>query len=335
MIKSHTFDTAPGPLVANPDRIAGMLLGLAIGDALGNTTEGMLPAARRHVYGEIINYTHGAGRPSDDTQLAFWLLDQINQDGGFVPDNVAQRYASNQIYGIGSTTRRALDNYRRGVPWYKAGVASLGNGALMRIAPILVPHLRTGGAGLWSDTAQAVMLTHNHPTNIATCLAWVAMLWQLLAMAEPPPPEWYLDTYVAAAMQVEGHGASPRGGRYRDYHGPLWHYALRYVDEAYAAGVPVVHACNRWHSGAYLYETVPSVLYILMRHGREPVEAICRAVNDTKDNDTVAAIVGAALGALHGRVWLQHWVDNLLGRTMASDDGAVFRIIEEALEVWT
>jgi ADP-ribosyl-[dinitrogen reductase] hydrolase len=73
---------------------------------------------------------------------------------------------------------------------------------------------------------------------------------------------------------------------------------------------------NAWYSGAYLLETVPTVIYILMRHGHDPEEAIVRAVNDTKDNDTVAAIVGAAVGALHGRSGLPaRWIDNLLGRT--------------------
>jgi len=38
--------------------------------------------------------------------------------------------------------------------------------------------------------------------------------------------------------------------------------------------------------GAFLLETVPSVIYILMRHGNDPEESIVRAVNDTKDNDT-------------------------------------------------
>jgi len=39
-------------------------------------------------------------------------------------------------------------------------------------------------------------------------------------------------------------------------------------------------------------------------------------VNDTRDNDTVAAIVGAAVGALHGKSALPaRWIRNLLGRT--------------------
>ena len=43
-------------------------------------------------------------------------------------------------------------------------------------------------------------------------------------------------------------------------------------------------------------------------------QAIVRAANDTKDNDTVAAIVGTAVVALHGRTALpQHWIPDLLG----------------------
>ena len=74
------------------------------------------------------------------------------------------------------------------------------------------------------------------------------------------------------------------------------------------------------------------MLWILARHAHDPEEAIVRAVNDTDDNDTVAAIVGAAVGALHGRDALPaSWQRGLLGRTAASDDGRVFRLIEEAV----
>src|SRR5574340_1095042 len=38
------------------DKIAGMMLGLAIGDALGNTSESMVPTVRRHQYGWIDDY---------------------------------------------------------------------------------------------------------------------------------------------------------------------------------------------------------------------------------------------------------------------------------------
>ena len=56
-----------------------------------------------------------------------------------------------------------------------------------------------------------------------------------------------------------------------------------------------------------------------------------RAVNDTKDNDTVGAIVGAAIGALYGReAFARQWVTDLSGRTSMDDDGRGFEIIEAA-----
>jgi hypothetical protein len=62
------------------DRIRGMLIGLAIGDSLGNTTEGQLPSDRRERYGEVRDYlpnwyagNRSVGVPSDDTQLTFWM----------------------------------------------------------------------------------------------------------------------------------------------------------------------------------------------------------------------------------------------------------------------
>jgi ADP-ribosylglycohydrolase len=93
-----------------------------------------------------------------------------------------------------------------------------------------------------------------------------------------------------------------------------------------------LEASALWYSGAYLLETVPTVLHILMRHAGDPEEAIIRAVNDTKDNDTIAAIVGAAVGALHGCARLpDRWKRGLLGRTQKSDDGRICELIDESI----
>jgi ADP-ribosylglycohydrolase len=60
-----------------------------------------------------------------------------------------------------------------------------------------------------------------------------------------------------------------------------------------------------------------------------------RAVNDTVDNDTIGAIVGAVVGALHGKHRLPaRWLDGLLGRTAAADDGRVFELIAAARSLW-
>ena len=49
---------SPTPLPEERDfkRVEGMLLGLAIGEALCNTTESQLPTRRRQLHGEIQDY---------------------------------------------------------------------------------------------------------------------------------------------------------------------------------------------------------------------------------------------------------------------------------------
>jgi ADP-ribosyl-[dinitrogen reductase] hydrolase len=134
---------------------------------------------------------------------------------------------------------------------------------------------------------------------------------------------------------VEGEVRLTSRGAPLDYTGPLWRLVDLNVRRALAESLTVVRACGEWYSGAYLLETVPSALFILARHGEDPEEAIVRAVNDTRDNDTIATIVGAAMGALHGKAKLpQRWIAGLSGRTAADDDGRIFELITAAEEKW-
>jgi len=352
--RAELFEQAPAPLPGAPspgapvdpelwDRVEGMLLGIAVGDALGNTTEGMTPADRREQYGEVRDYlphwrSKELARPTDDTQLAFWTLDQLLVARGLVPHRLAQRFSSERIIGIGQAVSQAMEAVRLGYrPWYQCGARSAGNGALMRIAPVLVPYLREPSAGLWADTALAAIVTHNDAASTSACLAFVAMLWDLLGMEAPPEPGWWRRRYVEVARDLEGETEyEPRGGAWRGrYRGPLWRFVDERLADAEARDLSALEACDEWYSGAYLLETAPSVLYILARHGADPEEAIVRAVNDTRDNDTIAAVVGAAVGALHGASALPgRWVEQLPGYTRAHDEGEVQRVIARAKERW-
>ncbi len=338
---------APAPLPAARfrDRAAGMLIGLAVGDALGNTSEGRNPDERRRQLGEVRDYLPNrhadgscVGLPSDDTQLAFWLLEHLlEHDGRVEPAALAQTWATRRIFGIGKSMREFVDRFREERrPWEEAGVASAGNGALMRVAPVLLPHLAAPSPALWADAILASMVTHNDATSTSACVAFAAMLWDLIAMDAPPAPAWWLERYVQLAAPLEG-AVALRSRKAGDaWRGPLHRFVAERCGAALAAGLPTREACDGWYSGAYLLETVPSALYILARHGHDAEEAIVRAVNDTRDNDTVAAIVGAAVGALHGRSGLPpRWLGGLTGRTAEADDGRVFALVELALDRWT
>ena len=332
-------DRVTGPV--SPDRIRGMLLGLAIGDALGNTSEGLTAADREARFGEIRDYLPNrhaggtrAGLPSDDSQLAFWTLESLLERGGLDPEDISARFASRQIFGIGKSVQQFLSNRGQGItPWYRCGAESAGNGALMRIAPIVLLHPDGTGPALWLDTALASIVTHRDACSVAACVAFTDLLARLLRLPAPPTAEWITGTFIATTRQVcTDEPYRPRGGRFKDWEGSFPDYLERVLGEAARQRWSTREACDAWQSGAYLLETVPSVLWILTNHAHDPEEAIVRAVNDTHDNDTVAAIVGAAVGALHGVLALPaSWRAGLLGRTGASDDGAVFRLVEAAV----
>ena len=102
--------TPPHKAITSIDerRIRGMLVGLAIGDLLGNKTEGLLPRERRTKHGEIRDYLHQddngkcVGLPSDDTQVAFLTLESTQKfvrgikEGSF---NVLPRKRSKEVCG--------------------------------------------------------------------------------------------------------------------------------------------------------------------------------------------------------------------------------------------
>ena len=332
--------TAPvsGPVA--DDRTRGMLLGLAIGDALGNTSEGLTAAQREAEFGEIRDYCpnrHADGRrvglPSDDSQLAFWTLESLLERRELDPDDLAARFASRQIFGIGQSVRQFLENRGQGIaPWYRCGAESAGNGALMRIAPVVLLHPRGTSAALWLDAALASIVTHRDACSVASCVAFVDLLARLLRSPAPPEPDWYITTFMQTLRRVCAEEAyRPRGGQFAGREGPFPGYVEHVLEAAARHGWSTREACDAWRSGAYLLETVPSVLWILAHHAHDPEEAIVRAVNDTWDNDTTAAIVGSAVGALHGADALPaRWKSGLLGRTQAADDGQVFRLVEAA-----
>ncbi len=331
------------------NRVRGMLLGLAEGDSLGNTSEGMRPAGRREAYGEIRDYLPNrreemlpVGLPSDDTQLAFWTLESLLRRGYLDPADLAETFTrKDRIFGIGSTVTAFLFAYRFSAKrWFEAGQPSAGNGALMRIAPVLLPHLQSTTAALWVDVVAATVLTHRDEAAVAACVGFIGLLAECLARREDgaPPGRWWPETFLRYARPAEAPGGAsvyrsrvPGDG----FRGSLCDRVEQEVLPAVAAGTSVFEAAERWYSGAYLLETVPCILLTLARHGGGPEEAIVRAVNDTKDNDTVAALVGAAVGALHGEASLPaRWREGLLGRTREEDEGHVQELIDRAAQAF-
>ena len=162
------------------DRFQGCLLGVAIGDALGRAGEGRSPDATvRHYGGPLRSYQRWSGWTSgptgtitDDTQMTLCIAESIIATGGVEPADIGRRFVKWVDYGRGKGRAcvEACLRLQAGISWHESGVDSAGNGAAMRTAPIGLlrahdlPRLRL-------DAGLACLITHAHPTAIASAIA--------------------------------------------------------------------------------------------------------------------------------------------------------------------
>ena len=95
--RGKVFSTIPAKLdlakIRTGERIEGMLLGVAVGDALDHSTEWKFdPESRHEKYGMILDNLQDSetrpGRISDDSQMTFWLVERLLARGHFEFDDV-------------------------------------------------------------------------------------------------------------------------------------------------------------------------------------------------------------------------------------------------------
>jgi ADP-ribosylglycohydrolase len=175
------------------DRIAGVLLGAAAGDALGvpyefasPPPEGEVPQMRG---GGLGNYA--PGEYSDDTQMAVCIA-EVAATGSDLRDPAAldriavnfRRWRTEGASDIGIQTRKVLDDVRNfpeeglgaemresGRLLHERSGRSAGNGSLMRTGIVALRYLHDRGA--MADAAQAVsQLTHWDPLAAEGCILW-------------------------------------------------------------------------------------------------------------------------------------------------------------------
>lgn len=156
------------------NRIQGCLLGLAVGDALGATYEGLFADVImsygggdeivKHESGEKLYYT-------DDTQMMIGVAQTLVKHGEIVPDDLCRRFAQNyqKGRGYGQGVRPVIEAMAVGefdqekTPFLVFKDGSYGNGAAMRVAPI---GLLFDGNDLVSQSDLASKVTHMHQLGL-------------------------------------------------------------------------------------------------------------------------------------------------------------------------
>jgi len=277
-------------------RAKAALLGLAVGDALGATTEFMKPGEIRERYGVHDEILGGGwlklppGGVTDDTEMSLCIARAILARGAWDLSGVAKEFArwlAGNPVDVGATCRRGIRDYiLKGQIQTPPGEWDAGNGAAMRVAPVALFAL--GDEELLSRLAvEQARLTHNHPLSDAACVAVAKMIQRALL-------------------------GTPRTG-------------LRAAADDLAKRHPEFRFDGyEGDATAYLPDTLRTVFHLFFTTGTFE-ECLVRTVNRGDDADTTGAIAGAIAGAHYGLAAIpRRWLRSL--------DAAVREELAEAAE---
>jgi ADP-ribosylglycohydrolase len=304
------------------DRIAGALLGVHAGDALGATCEFRSWAEIRAEYPDGLREIVGggpfdwpAGHATDDTDLTrAVLLAYLRAGQGDVVTAAADlmlawldgdwpdREPGSRPVDVGGATLTGLGRYRRTRDPRDAGagVGQAGNGSLMRCVGTALAV--TDAARRVRESVEISAVTHDDPRATVSCAAYNEIVAALLGDATPVRAvEEGLDT----AWQL---GAEPVA------------QAIEYGRSVPLARVAASGASVLEGDGAgYVLDSLTLAVAAVLDPRPLP-DVLVDVVRLGNDTDTNAAIAGGLLGARDGvHAIPDRWLDTLQFRAEFSD----------------
>ncbi|WP_327575729.1 ADP-ribosylglycohydrolase family protein [Streptomyces sp. NBC_00145] len=296
-------------------RVAGAVVGSAVGDALGGPFEFgpreafsvRFPALGGGGGGEMCGGGGwDPGEATDDTQMAVLVAKSLLERGGLdLPDIFArfQRWAASEPKDIGLQTEDVLTN---GMPWdlaaaihFQVNQRAAGNGSLMRASTSAVYFAAAGQEATMDAARRIAALTHGDRA------AWegTAIFHELIRVTlEDTDPLTALPDILALVHP-------DHRGRYATVLAPDWH-----PDQATE------------FNGA-VWPCLGSAVWAL-RTTNSFEDAIRAAIDLGGDTDTVAAVTGGLAGAHYGLDAIPaHWTQPL-HVPLPGFDGRVLRLTD-------
>jgi ADP-ribosylglycohydrolase len=304
-------DTGDGEAVDDrSDRIAGAILGTAVGDALGLPREGLSRRRARKLFGDpplSHHFLFGRGMVSDDTEhtcLTGQALLRAPDDAAAFARALAGRlrfWLLGLPAGTGWATLRGVLKLWLGFPPSRSGVWSAGNGPAMRAA-LLGVCLGHDRKRLRAYVRASARLTHTDPRAERGALL-VALAAHCGAVRGPQGVRG--DTFLRESRAALPDADDELRGLLDKLEAHLGRNAPA-VELADALGL-------RWGVSGYVYHSVPLALYCWLRHPGDFRQALEEVIALGGDADSTGAVVGGIAGATLGAGGIPaDWLDGLL-----------------------
>lgn len=271
-------------------------LGLAIGDALGATTEFMLPREIQTHYGVHRNIIGGGwlhlkpGQVTDDTGMSLALGDALLEAGGMDLNRAASKFVAwmrSRPVDIGSTVRQGLQRIiTTGKLEAEYSEYAAGNGAAMRNLPVILATLSDDRAFREWSVAQS-RITHYHPESDTGTLILGDLTRRAILEGQSAPLQSLAQEWITRFPRF-------------DYHQ------------------------NKGDTSGYIVHTVKNVLDFFF-NTVDFESCLIGIVNRGGDADTNGALAGMLAGAFYG-------LDSIPGRWLNKLDMKVREAIERQVE---
>uniref|UniRef100_A0A7C4Q1R4 ADP-ribosylglycohydrolase family protein n=1 Tax=Bellilinea caldifistulae TaxID=360411 RepID=A0A7C4Q1R4_9CHLR len=261
------------------DRLRGVVVGAAVGDALGMPLEFGSAAPVERLIRTMRPGRLPAGSFTDDTEMALALAESLLHDFDLNPDDLAQRFSAwyrSNPPDVGIHTANVLQRISSGMPWQQAveevqqaNPHNAGNGSLMRCYPVAV--------ACWQDLQRLVhqsrlqsQVTHPHPDCLDACAFVNVMIYHLV------------------------HGNSPQ---------QAYRHALDQVALSESFRNTLLLAPHRkrdeLRNTGWVRHTLESAVWGLLNTSSFE-DALVQVINLGADTDTTGAVTGALAGAVYG-----------------------------------
>ncbi|MGU9826308.1 ADP-ribosylglycohydrolase family protein [Pseudomonas sp. H1D6A] len=302
------------------NRALGAFYGLALGDALGMPTQSLSREQVQQRFGAITGLEDAdadqpiapnmpAGSITDDTEQAILVGELLVEGNGKIePTVLAQRLidweAAMRAKGsqdlLGPSTKRAIDMILAGHTPEESGRFGTTNGAAMRITPVGIAADVSDPAPFIQAVIQACQVTHNTTLGISSAAAVAAVVSAGINGVDLGEA---LNIGTQIAQQAENHGHWIAGGRISTRISWARTLSVGSGDKALFAdllyeliGTSVASQESVVVSFALAQQVAVGAMSAL--------EAVCLAASLGGDTDTIAAMLGAMLGACLG---MQCW----------------------------
>ena len=294
------------------DKFSGTLLGVAIGDTLGQPFEGLL---REQIHSKVNNFQEFVMKNkklfntyTDDTQLTIHTARALIEGSGFDIDTFVRAYINwldDPPIGPGYGCLISIKKLKYGISWQEAASNSGGNGTVMRISPIGLFYHNEPDI-LKKIAYQSSIITHSHPAASASAIVIASAISYLVD--KTPEEGFSLDEFFNTIIDPIVDSCEPIWNEFisilkkvkENVGTPIKSGLIKFSQIGVKSPFFIEEYLGKAFVHPYAISTVACAIFIFINKLNSFEDCIYELASAGGDSDTIGAIGGSLAGAYFG-----------------------------------